>query len=184
MLKKMLALVTFAALMCGATYVGYAQDDDESADNEVQVHAYVTAPLRIVRLADLDLGTVRRNETKTITADGAGAAEIEVSGDADEDIQLTYPQVPAMVTLSHTDDDDGATLDVQLTCKTSYTQGSGGSNYNSGTSVELGGDGGGNGTMDGDGQRYFRFGGSTSADVDQARGHYSGSFMVSADYYP
>ncbi len=38
--------------------------------------------------------------------------------------------------------------------------------------------------MDGDGQRYFRFGGSVTTANQQARGTYQGSFQVTADYHP
>lgn len=182
--NKIFAFALFASLTLTASSVALAQGVDEADNEEVQVTADVSVPIRVTRLSDLDLGNLRRGESKMVTADGAGFGEVAVIGDAGEDIQLTYPMAPAVVTLQHTDDDDGATLSVKLVCKTSYTRGGGGTNYVSGTGVELSEDGAGDAMMDGDGQRYFRFGGSVTASNNQSRGHYNGSFDVHADYYP
>jgi hypothetical protein len=188
MLQKMLLMTGFAAMMFGATQITLAQngngDVDESDDEIVDVTAYVSVPLRITKLSDLDLGTVRRNESRTVAATDAGAAVLMVTGDAEEDIQFTYPAAPSTVTLNHTDDDDGATLQVTLNARTSSTQNGTTTGYVSGSSVELSSDGGGDGTMDSDGQRYFHIGGTVNASNSQPRGSYNGSFDVSADYYP
>lgn len=185
MFKKIFAVAILGVLACNFNNVAFAQGSVSESDDEiVQVTAHVDVPLRVTRLSELDLGSVRRGQSKVVSATESGAAEVVVIGDAGEDIHLTYPMGASGVTLSHTDDDDGATLQVILSCRSGYTRTGTMSSYVSGTGAELSEDGSGDGTMDGDGQRYFRFGGSVTASNNQARGDYNGSFMVTADYHP